>query len=750
MKRKLLLFALSALGSALLFCVCIPRDWLLFVSCAAGVLLAIACVVYHTEKTDVTERILLAVCGMVFSLLLTIVWNETVLVPALSLDDTAAMLEMTVCEPPYVGDGFVSFEALVTKIGGEETSMRVQVTTEEDVTVQLGEMLTVFGTLRASSAQQQTYDRAQGILMRVQIRIMEHRELPPRLPFYLVPAYISQEIGSKFDAILSNDASALLSALLLGDKTKLSSDTKVDLRRTGLSHVAAVSGLHVSFLVGLLMTVFRRKLGMALSVPALLFFAVMTGASPSVLRAVIMQLVWIFSFPAKRENDAPTAMGFAAVCILCMNPYASGDISLWLSFGSALGVTLWSSRIAAFLAGTGKKRGISGRMVRYVCAAIATTLASQIFVLPISLVYFRETSTISVFSNLLLLGIVQVLFFLGVVTAVLAFLLPQLLAPVIQMSELLSGFFLTAVDWMAALPFSYAAADVYVFLAVAAIYLLTGLFLVALRHGAEKRKSLQVLACMTAMILCITVCGRTITAQHSAYLLVPNMRGGQFAALTARDACIAVNCGGYACVDLVTELLRLREVRDIDLLILTDYNATSTNGVEDLLEEIPVGAIVMPSPRTDAEKTCADAIGTAALERGASVRILSIGTELTTEQYAVGELEAAVMIAGEAASDRGRCSVYLTAGETAVFVTGNVKPETLEETIRKYGTDDADVLALSAYYGRNVLPQGFLDPDKTVITTGYDGVSSEVLTGLGERENVYLPEYAQIVMRFGL
>jgi len=752
MRRKLLRFAWSVLGTTSLLVLKHLEAFSLYACLISGVLTAVSVLLWYRHHSQNAQRFLLSACGMLFASILVLLWNTSVLQPAIAYDGVSETMVMTVCESPETNDGYTVFDADVIRIGTQETSMRVRVTGAEDLCVSLGDRLTVFGELHVSAEERVLYDRAKGILMRVKIRDVIEREVPDRIPVRLLPVWLSERIGEKFDALLPEHASGILSALLLGDKSGLTSSQKIDLRRTGLSHVAAVSGLHVSFLVGILMTVFHRKLGMVLSVPTLLFFAVMTGMSPSVLRAVIMQLVWICSFPLKRENDAPTAMGFAAVCILCMNPYVIGDIGFVLSFGSTLGITLWSGKITAFFLEHFPKphRKFAQKAVRDIASTLGTTAAAQVVILPLCLGYFKETSLISPLSNLLLLGVVEILFFLGVLLAVSAFLLPFAAVFLARICEVVIWLFETVMGLLADLPFSYAAADVYIWIAVCAVYVLVGLYLI---FGYEKEHAAVVLkgtVSMLAVVVSVTILCRCVTGYTNGYLLMPQMRGGQFAAMQARDVCVAVNCGGYSGVYGAEELLRLREVRDIDLMVLTDYNTTSTNGFADLAESIPVKRLVLPMPRNDQEYETAYSLGETAAAHGTKVHYLSCGEEVTAEVYAIGPVSVTCIAAGNSASDRGRLTVGLTAGDMKTVVTGNVKPETLTDAVTAYHFTDANVIAMSAYYSRNALPEKLLSADNLLVTTGYDGLEQDALSSLTERDNVILPDYESVVLRFGL
>ena len=112
--------------------------------------------------------------------------------------------------------------------------------------------------------------------------------------------------------LFDGDEAAFLSAILTGDTSGLSEEARSDLSEAGLSHILAVSGMHCGFLMTLILLVtgrHRRRLLAALALPILVFYTILTGASPSVVRACIMVLFVLaaplFSGTATRPPRCP-------------------------------------------------------------------------------------------------------------------------------------------------------------------------------------------------------------------------------------------------------------------------------------------------------------------------------------------------------------------------------------------------------------------------------------------------------------
>lgn len=127
------------------------------------------------------------------------------------------------------------------------------------------------------------------------------------------------------------DTAAFVTAELTGDRSGMAEEDAAVMTQAGVAHLLAVSGLHCAFLVsllGLLLPVRRRALGAGLSMAVLLFYMVMVGLTPSVVRACIMQIFLLAAPLLRRESDGLTSLSAALLVILLANPFAAAGVSL--------------------------------------------------------------------------------------------------------------------------------------------------------------------------------------------------------------------------------------------------------------------------------------------------------------------------------------------------------------------------------------------------------------------------------------
>ena len=160
------------------------------------------------------------------------------------------------------------------------------------------------------------------------------------------PRYLPQRIArfckNAVSAALPEREAGLLRGLLLGDRTGMSDDDTLSFRMAGLSHLVAVSGLHVGYLAAFCFMLLGRKWGIYLSLPLILLFVPVAGATPSVIRAAVMYGITALGFILRRDVNPKLSLMAALALLLLLNPYAAAGAGLQLSFSATLGLILFA------------------------------------------------------------------------------------------------------------------------------------------------------------------------------------------------------------------------------------------------------------------------------------------------------------------------------------------------------------------------------------------------------------------------
>ena len=219
---------------------------------------------------------------------------------------------------------------------------------------------------------------------------------------------------------LGSPLGQLVSSMVLGRKAvDLPQDIRDLFIRSGLAHVLAASGFHVSLLLGIILKItnsFNEKKQAIISAIALLIYLCLTGFSPSVIRAVIMGFAILIALASKAKVRPLGSLLFAATLILLINPLWIWDLSFQLSFLATLGLIVTLPNIES------KLDWLPSNIVN----AIAIPLAASIWVLPLISYVFNTVATYSIIVNLIATPLISVISLGGMLSSVVALILPSL------------------------------------------------------------------------------------------------------------------------------------------------------------------------------------------------------------------------------------------------------------------------------------------------------------------------------------
>ncbi|HJV44592.1 MAG TPA: DNA internalization-related competence protein ComEC/Rec2 [Bacillota bacterium] len=239
----------------------------------------------------------------------------------------------------------------------------------------------------------------------------------------------------------SPELAPLMKGLLLGIRSDFDPEMSDIYKQTGIAHVLAISGLHMTVLsVSLLFLI--QLLGVSKQTAVMItgvlipFYVILAGATPSIVRSGIMSTIILAGSYLRRPTDTFNVWGTALFCMLVWDPYQLWDVGFQLSFGCVWGLIYFSSRLGTALQFLGTKAGT------YLSVGMAAQLCSY----PFSIFYFHHYFLLSFFVNLLFIPLYSLLFIpigflilgLGMFHPGLGYLLSRILDHVYRwMSEIL-------------------------------------------------------------------------------------------------------------------------------------------------------------------------------------------------------------------------------------------------------------------------------------------------------------------------
>ncbi|MHB1414969.1 MAG: ComEC/Rec2 family competence protein, partial [Chloroflexota bacterium] len=197
--------------------------------------------------------------------------------------------------------------------------------------------------------------------------------------------------------ILPEPQGALAGGLLLGARNRIPDDVVAAFQTTGTSHILAISGLHVSIVVGLVgglsARLFGRRklLSAAVTALAIVGYALLAGAGPSVQRAAVMGILALLATQLGRPRDGLVGLAFACLLLTAINPQTLLEVGFQLSALATAGLIVLAPRLLALI----------DRLPVWIATTLSVTLAAQLAVLPVVVLNFRQLSLVSLFTNVL-------------------------------------------------------------------------------------------------------------------------------------------------------------------------------------------------------------------------------------------------------------------------------------------------------------------------------------------------------------
>ncbi len=217
---------------------------------------------------------------------------------------------------------------------------------------------------------------------------------------YAAIAELRQWVRERLSSAFSGDIKGISEALITGSTDSLSDRFTLNLRKCGISHIFAVSGMHLSIWTGLFFLILKNKaktsvLPNLLASVFVLFYIVFTGFSPSVMRAGIMLLFVFFGRMLKKASDTLNTLGIAGTILLCANPFLAGNVSFLLSFTATAAIILWNDYLLeAVTYPKGRLRFIKDGLRRQM-GNILTSAGVILTTLPLTSVFFGYVSLVS-------------------------------------------------------------------------------------------------------------------------------------------------------------------------------------------------------------------------------------------------------------------------------------------------------------------------------------------------------------------
>lgn len=531
---------------------------------------------------------------------------------------------------------------------------------------------------------------------------------------YAVLRAVDRMRGDMLDrigALFADKHAGLMAGLLIGHQEDIEEERYQVFSRLGLTHVIAISGLHVGIVVGVLLALLRllrltRETSLTVAIAFVPAYVLLTGAAPSIVRAGMMSMIALYALKRGWLKDGLNILAVAAGVMTVWNPYYIYSVGFQLSFAVTAGLIMIAPKLTALLPGP-----------RWLAGAIAVTVAAQLVSLPLTVYYFNQFALVSFVANFLLVPVFSLLVLPAGYAALLlsyagkppAMLLADCVSFIIDCCYKL----MDALDRLPGMMIWATPSAIWIF-----VYYLLLWFAIVLAHRLRavahpmfllrKRRMLAALVCLLGAFSVCVVGGWQygLWQSRGTVSFLDVGQGDAILVRTPGNRTLLIDGGGTARfyrpgeewrarskpyevgADLLLPLLRQRGVRNLDYVVATHGHADHIGGLPAVLQHIPTQRLLFNGTRSSSDA----ALFEAAAARAIPVYAATAGRRIVIDKHTSLELLHPLTDGGlQLQSDQNRHSVaFILRMRHYVFVFTGDMDASAERAVLAYLADGED------------------------------------------------------------
>lgn len=257
---------------------------------------------------------------------------------------------------------------------------------------------------------------------------------------------------TKIEKLLPKETSGLCLGMLIGETSGIEENMQENFRDSNLSHILAVSGANVSYIIVSITYIFnkmylRKRLSKIISIILLILFMLLTGCTSSVNRACIMAILMLIAELLYRKSDVYNNLAISALILLIINPYSLLDIGFQLSYMGTIGIVFLHDKIGNFIK-------INNKIVKYFFEMISVTTCANLAIIPIMMFHFNTISLTFYFSNIIVGPILGIVVIIGFIMFFISLIFTPISSLIAIVLNLMLKFIIKIAEITANMPFS--------------------------------------------------------------------------------------------------------------------------------------------------------------------------------------------------------------------------------------------------------------------------------------------------------
>lgn len=555
---------------------------------------------------------------------------------------------------------------------------------------------------------------------------------------------LSIKIQQNLDKILLKDTKDLAVGILLGVSSDIDSEVKQNFRDCNLSHMLAISGSHLTYLIlGLNLLLNKKILGIrkckVITIIIIIIFMLIVNMSSSIVRAGICTIISILGTLIYRKSDSYTAIAISLLFSLIKNPFSLFNIGLQLSYLATLGIIIFYTMLS-------KIKISEGKLKKYIIENIISTLSANILILPITTYYFNTIPTNFLLSNLVagpVLGISLIFELITVFISFISIKLAQIPGAVVNVCLIL----LTKITKI----ISKIPNITVVTPKIASVILIYIIILNVWLYTNKKNiyKNLKISRLLCILIIIILIINFLNIERTMRIYFIDVGQGDSSLICTPTGKNILIDGGGSRTPEkydvgekVLLPYLLDRRIKKLDYIIISHFDADHAQGIEAVIDKIKVKNIVVS--RQASQSVEYDKIIKMCKEKKIKIIDAKRGEKIVIDKYAYFD----ILHPGDILLDDGKGGLNANAIVAklnykmdnklfTVLFTGDIEYDAEQELVKEYGNKlKSDILKVAHHGSKTSSSQEFINlvkPEIALIGVGKDNTFGHPNDGVIEK-----------------
>ena len=401
--------------------------------------------------------------------------------------------------------------------------------------------------------------------------------------FKLLIHKIREKLKQNIQELLTKETYALGIGILIGDNSRINEKIVEDFKNSNLSHMLAVSGAHINYVVLTVSILFTKKRAgikaqRVVTIMMMLFFMELTQMTSSVVRAGISCIIYMLASLLYRKADVINAMAISTLLILLNNPFKLFDIGFQLSYAGTLGIILFCKLINI---------PIKNKLLKYLKDSIIISISANIFIIPIMMYRFNTISLTFILSNLLAGPLLVIL---EIIVLLISFMSINIAAIPAKVLNILLILIINIANWFSNIEISKIYVITPKIISIVAYYLICAAIILK-----QKNRKIIVIIMLTVLIINLFP-----TPKKLRINFIDVGQGDSTLIRTETNKVILIDSGGSTASSsfdvgnkVLLPYLLDRRIKKIDFIIVSHFDADHCQAFETVIDNINVRKVVV-------------------------------------------------------------------------------------------------------------------------------------------------------------